>query len=209
MRFKLIAALALCASSTLASAQQISSPTAGYLAATTRFDIPGAPYSSLLNSLTSGSLTLTFSIQGEKRVTPGSGGWATWSAAPESERAADGTLDVLYFGDATKVNMQLSRPVSIFGFEMEPDEFGEQTFNAFFYNGDALVGSVSRLVDGNAGARLFAFQGAIDRVEFNGTDQFAAGAFRFADATVPEPSSLVLTGAGLVALAVVRRRRRA
>ncbi len=31
MRFKFVAALALCASSTMASAQQITSPTAGYL----------------------------------------------------------------------------------------------------------------------------------------------------------------------------------
>lgn len=207
MRFKLIAALALCASSTLVSAQQISSPTAEYLAATTRFDIPGE-YDATFTSLTSGSLTLTFNIPGFKRVAPG-GGWATWSAGPESERAADGTLDVLYFGDASKLGMQLSRPVSIFGFEMEPNPLEVKTFNAYFYHQGNLVGSISREVNGDSGSRLFAFQGTIDAVQFNGESDFAAGAFRFADATVPEPSSVVLTGAGLVALAVVRRRRRA
>jgi hypothetical protein len=207
MRFKLIAALALCASSTLASAQQISSPTAGYLAATTRFDIPGE-VGATFTSLTSGSLTLSFDSPGSKRVAPGYS-WATWSAAPESERAAEGTLDALYFGDASKLRMQLSRPVSIFGFEMEPNPLAVKTFNAYFLYQGNLVGSITREVDGDAGARLFAFQGTIDEVQFNGESDFAAGAFRYADATVPEPSSVLLTGAGLVALAVARRRRRA
>lgn len=207
MRFKLVATLALCASSTMASAQQITSPTAEYLASTTRFDIPGEAYAPV-NVLTSGSLSLTFNIFGDKRITP-NGGWLTWASAPESERPSTGTLDVLYFGDATKLSMQLSRPVSIFGFEAEANAFEDHNFNAYFYNGNVEVGSFSRTVNGSGGSRLFAFQGVIDRVEFNGTDEFAAGAFRFGDVSVPEPSSVLLTVSGLAGLAAVRRRRRA
>ena len=207
MRSKLVAALALCVSSAIAGAQQITSPTAQYLASTTLFSIPGQEFSSL-NTLTSGSLTLTFNIFGSKRITPG-GGWLTWGSAPESERSSTGTLDVLHFGDATKLSMQLSRPVSIFGFEAEPNAFADHNFNAYFYNGNVEVGSFSRTVNGSGGSRLFAFQGVIDRVEFNGTDKFAAGAFRFGDVSVPEPSSVLLTVSGLAGLAAVRRRRRA
>jgi len=206
MRSKLVAALALCVSSTIAGAQQITSPTAEYLASTTLFSIPGQEFSSL-NTLTSGSLTLTFNIFGGKRIVPSS--WLTWSSAPESERPAGANMDVLFFGDATKVSMQLSRPVSIFGFEAESNQLSEQNFNAYFYNGDVQVGSFSRTVNGNAGARLFAFQGGIDRVEFNGTDKFAAAFFRYGDVSVPEPSSVLLTVSGLAGLAFVRRRRRA
>jgi hypothetical protein len=202
MRFKLIAALVLCASAT-AGAQQISSPTAGYLSSTTRFAIPGSAFSSV-SSLTDGGLTLSFSATGDKRVAP-DGGWASWSQTPDSERPSSGTLDVLYF-PTQSLTMTLSRQVGIFGFELEPDPFAVIGFTAQFYRGATLVGSVSRSVDGDAGARLFAYQGGIDRVELSGGSYFAAGAFRYAD--VPEPSSVVLTVSGLAALVAVRRRRR-
>jgi hypothetical protein len=154
----------------------IINPDAVYLAITAKIDISGIPFGTSVDSITDGTLTVTFSTPIEKRG-PVPTGWGTWSSPPFSE---DPRPDVLFAIDLTTLTMVLSRPVTTFGFELEPDPFGRVTFTADFYSGNTLVESISRLVDGDAGARLFARTGEpIDRVVINGPVDFAIAQVRY------------------------------
>jgi hypothetical protein len=206
---KLFAIAALAAGLTLPMpAAVISSPDASYLGSTTYIDISSLTLYDNFSSITDGSLTVSFSIDGNRRGAPGSG-WATWSQAPDSQRAGSEVLPVLSFSGST-LTMTLSTPVSVFGFEAEPDSFDVYNMTADFYYLGSLVGSTTRGVNGSAGARLFAMDGGpFDQVVFSTTDSsFAAGAFRYSGASaVPEPSSMLLLAGGLIGLAVLRRRK--
>lgn len=153
----------------------IMNPDADYLANTTKIDISGLPQGSLQSSITDGMLTVTFSTPLEKQG-PVPDGWATWSSPPFSE---DPNPDVLISGST--LTMTLSSPVQIFGFELEPSPFGVFEYTAEFYRNGTLVESITREVDGNAGARLFARTGeAIDEVVITGPFDFAIAQVRYA-----------------------------
>ncbi|MEJ5252121.1 MAG: PEP-CTERM sorting domain-containing protein [Chthonomonadetes bacterium] len=198
----------------------ISSPDASYLASTTYINIASIWDGTNVPSITDGTLTVSF-------VDPGSGGalpmkkytapnvtWATWSAAPDSQRGPGDTLPVLFSNGATAVRFNLSMPVSTFGFEAEPNPFAVYTLTALFYDAsDNLLGSITQNVDGNAGARLFAASSStpISYVVFSGQVDWAAGAFRYAlpqgGPVIPEPTTMALFGAGLLGFLPLRRRR--
>ncbi|MER3473606.1 MAG: hypothetical protein C4335_06135 [Armatimonadota bacterium] len=192
----------------------ISSPDAAYLAATTYIDPSAIPDLTNVSSITDGVLTVSFSTAMNKRTAPG-GDWATWSVAPDSQRGPGDTLPVFYSEEALTVTFTLSQPVSIFGFEAEPDPFGVHAMTAQFYDAAGnLLGTISRNVDGNAGARLFAAQSStpiISSVVFSSNVDWAAGAFRYALPTggpvIPEPTTMALFGAGLLGFLPLRRRR--
>lgn len=181
----------------------ISSPDAAYLAATNYIDPSAIPDNTNVSSITDGVLTVSFSTAMRKYTAPG-GGWGTWSIAPDSQRGPSDTLPVFYSNGETAVTFTLSQPVSIFGFEAEPNPFGVYTMTAQFYDaGGNLLGTISRDVNGNAGARLFAAQSStpISSVVFSSVEDWAAGAFRYTLPTgpvIPEPTTMALFGAGLL-----------
>ncbi len=84
---------------------------------------------------------------------------------------------------------------------------------AWFYDAsNNLLGTISRDVSGDAGARLFAAQSSVpvSYVLLSSDVDWAAGAFRYAPArgpVIPEPTTMALFGAGLLGFLPLRRRR--
>jgi len=84
---------------------------------------------------------------------------------------------------------------------------------AKFYDAeDNLLGTISRNVDGDAGARLFAAQSdvPIAYVVFSSDDEWGVGAFRYGNLggpspVIPEPGTMLLMGIGGLAIGLGRR----
>ncbi|MGC8783939.1 MAG: PEP-CTERM sorting domain-containing protein [Armatimonadota bacterium] len=197
----------------------ISSPDAAYLASTTYIDPSAIPDFTDVTSITDGTLTVSFkdaagsaSLAMNKITAPGSA-WGTWSQAPDSQRGAADTLAVFFSNGATAARFVLSSPMNIFGFEAEPNPFSVHTMTARFYDAsDNLLGTISRNVNGNAGARLFAASSPtpIAYVVFSSDVDWAVGAFRYGTLggpAIPEPGTMALFGTGLVAGLLPLRRR--
>lgn len=181
------------------AATPIDNPDAAYLAATTKIDIAGLPDSSDQTSITDGTLTVTFSEPLNKRG-PVPDGWLTWSSPPFSE---DPNPYVLVASTGS-LEMTLSRPVSIFGFELEPGPFAPIEFTADFYRGNDLVESITRVVDGNAGARLFAREdGVIDRVVITGGSDFAIAQVRYQLPTFEDEVFIIVVALLIILLLVL------
>jgi len=119
-------------------------------------------------------------------------GWAIWSHGY--------TGDVYYSG--TSLTLDLSG-TGAFYFFAEPDPFAPLTITA-------RVGTsvFSQTVDGFGGAKIFAVYtddfASIDSITISSSDVFAVG--EFGAAPVPEPSTLLLMGAGLLATRMRRRK---
>lgn len=159
---------------------QIVSPDAAYVAGTTKIDITGIPeFTFPVDSITDGTLTVSFSSS-MVRLQVGSS-WASWGSPPDTESA---TPPILYSNGAASLTMSLSSPVSTFGFEAEPNPFADEDFTVDFklFSGPTLVGTVSRTINGLAGARLIAGTSdstQFDRIELTSTADFAIGQVRY------------------------------
>lgn len=174
-------------------------PTPAYLAATTKIDISGLPNGSMHDFITDGDVKVHFSTPLTK-TGPVPDGWSTWSSPPFSESA---NPDVLITGEQTSLTMQLSKPVAIFGFELEPNFFETFAYTADFYLGGKLVDSITRNVSGDAGARLFARAGEpIDRVVVAGPDSFAIAQIRLQQVLQEQQKMLMIAGALLTLLVI-------
>ncbi len=199
----------------------ISSPDATYLASTTYIDPDDIDDYTDVTSISDGTQTVTFSLVDgsavyhvNKRTAPNVS-WLTWSEAPDSQRAPDDTLPVFYSNRAQVLRFGLATPVNIFGFEAEPNPFTVHTMTAKFYDAsDNLLGTISRDVSGNAGARLFAAQSdvPIKYVVFRSDVDWAVGAFRYGTTgsppVIPEPGTILLMSIGGLAIGLGRRFRR-
>lgn len=148
-------------------------PDDAYLERTTPFEIT-EPDFTVITDLTAGDCTLTFSPGLEVRTVPDT--WSGWGALP--------SLRVLYTQGATSIEMTLSENclATTFGFEATPNLFDEEVLMTAAYEGDEPLGTISRIVVGRAGARLFAAESdpPISRVVFSAETDFAVARIRFA-----------------------------
>ncbi len=181
--FGLIALPAMAATFT-----QITQPTPAYQANTTKIDISGLILYQNYSSITDGTLTVNFSSPMNKRG-PVPAGWATWSSPPWSETA---TPHVLFSNNADSVDITLSQPVTILGFELEPNTFTSESYTVDFVlmSGPTTVGTITIQIHGQAGARLVAASvggGSFDKVKIVGTPAsgFAIAQVRYSITPVP------------------------
>ncbi len=185
-----------------------SQPTAYYTSSTTLIDISGLTEFSNYNSISGGSLTVSFNTPVQRNQVTSS--WATWSCPPAGETC---TPAVLWTIGASDITLTLSSAESTFGFEAEPDNLTAEAMTAEFFNGTTVVGSITLDPSGNAGALLFAASSTtpFTSVEISNAaaDDFAIANVRFSPnaLSVPEPGSCLLFGVGLAAIGYFRRRR--
>lgn len=186
----------------------LTGPYAGltYTQATFLFEI-GVADGDTVDSLTTNGRTVTFSTTGVAGTAGAGGGWGIWSTSPQYVISADPRIVI--FAEATGLDIYLSVPMKIFGFEIEPI-VGPQFITSTWYNPS---GSIVGLLGGDAGAQSAKFfgmysdnGGSIGRVHID--VPAAAGGFALAEirADVPEPGTMALISAGLVGLAFLRRR---
>ena len=194
----------------------ISQPDSAYLASTSLVTFSD-PDEALLSQIAHGAQTISFSVL--MRASTVGDNWASWGNPPDTESA---TPRVLWsglddnFDPVTTAILTLSQPVSIFGFEAEPGPTDTHTITASFFMGGVLQGTVTRDVNGNAGARLFAVAADpgtfFDSLIITSDADWAAGQFRYAlsgPATgAPEPASTALVAAGIALLLTLSQRPR-
>src|SRR5262245_1095453 len=181
----------------------ISQPDAAYVSGTNLIPLSGGDFA-IFNSITDGAQTVNFDIPFALLTVPTT--WSTWGSPPDTENSAPRALWSIGQTTAT-----LTFPDAVtFGFELQPNS-ALTPFTAEFFDGVVSLGSITRNVDADAGARLFAATtttGTFDRVVISGTDDFAIAQVRYAVQAVPEPASLTMFVSGMLGLACLLRRRR-
>lgn len=165
-----------------------SRPTDRYFGKTCKYDIHHFPDTALVNYIVQCRSTVTFRPTLEKRDVPSS--WPNWSAPPYSEFENPA---VLWTRDATELTLLYTRKdaegVKTIGFEAQPAEKGTHTIVAdFFDQNGALIGTISRDVAKNAGARLFAGQSTIDSVKISKVRVSSDVSFAIAELRVDNPA---------------------
>jgi hypothetical protein len=192
-------AVALCAAPAAAAVTQITTPDAAYTSSTTLLPIT-VPDFTTLTSLSDANVTLTFDSTSTRTVGLN---WSTWGSPPDTE----GSTPRLLFGGLSSMTFTSSVLLAVLGFEAEPDPFSVHNFHVDYYNGATLVGSIDRLADGSAGARLMAASGGFNKAVVTSDTDFAVAQVRYS-LGVPEPSTwaLMIGGFGMAGMALRRRR---
>jgi hypothetical protein len=193
----------------------ILSPDAGYLGTTKYIDPSATPDFSFASSITDGIQTVSMDTPLLKVTFPY--GWPYWSSSPNSQFGSYDSFPVLFTSGNNSLTMTFSTAVTSFGFEAEPDFIGIHDLTATFYDGANPIGTITQGVDGYDGASLFAGSTTTDeftsvKLTSDSTDGFQSDPGDFAIAAVrytpvPEPSSLILAGTGMLAWAGFWRRK--
>ena len=130
-----------------------SNPNTAYKAATCVFLVGQIADGQTFSSLSQCGVTATFNHAVEKRSVRVGGTWATWGSPPFTE----GNKPGLIANFSSQLTITLSSPKRIVGMELEGNQFQDSLFTVKFRDAaNTNVGIVTRQVDGNAGARLFA-----------------------------------------------------
>jgi len=131
-------------------------PVAAYTDATCLFDLDRFQDFKSGSAITDcDGLTLSSPDTAEKRSVPNS--WGTWGSPPDTEGAEP---DIIWTLGLSSFTINSAAPLSSFGVEAEPNPFEEHVISVSYYSGPDgsgdLVGTISRAVSGDAGAKLFA-----------------------------------------------------
>ncbi|HAZ37722.1 MAG TPA: hypothetical protein DCY71_07720 [Clostridiaceae bacterium] len=129
----------------------ISNPDAVYQSSTTKIDISAIPDFTMLSSVSDGFLTVSFNTTVEKLQVPSS--WSNWGSPSNAESSTPAVLFSLALNTLT---LNMSRPVTTFGFELSPDILGTYNYTVDFYQDSNLYGTITRQVFVPSGSRLFA-----------------------------------------------------
>lgn len=212
---QLFASLALFALTAIvpheSTANILSTPTPSYLANTNLISFSD-PDEALIDAISGSGLTLQFTSA--MRASTVGNNWASWGSPPDTESAVP---RVLWSGldddfmPVTSMTLLLSHAVSIFGFEAEPGPTEFHALEVSFFAKGILLERITRSVNGDAGARLFAAQAPpgelFDAVTVTSDVDWAVGQFRFAT-DIPTPSTFSTLLIGLFALLVLFTTRR-
>lgn len=190
----------------------IAQPTGAYTSSTTLIDISGIPDGTTnITSVTDGTQTISFD-QSMTKGTAGSSGWATWNSPPAVESS---TPPVLFRSNTNSLTMSLSVLSTTFGFELQGNrsDISSQFLVTFLDNALSPVGNINLLVNGNAGALLFAASTTTSpflRVTIENTSLDAQG-FAIANlryTAVPEPASVAMIAQAIAAVGFYGWRKR-
>jgi hypothetical protein len=138
--------------------------------------------------------------------------WATWGCPPQTESCSP---NVLWNEGFSTLTISTSDRENTIGFELEPDQFAQESVTATFHASDGASYMLTLQPNGSAGALLFAVQDdtpgayitSVDIVD-NAGDDFAIAQLRTGNSgTTPEPGSILLFGSGILGLAGVMRRK--
>jgi hypothetical protein len=173
----------------------------------------GLPDLTTVTSITDGALVVGFSNTVTKATVPAT--FSTWGLPPDTESPTPAVLNTFANPNPGVRTLALSKPIEVFGVEVEGGDFDAAVFTMDFFSGATLLGSISRTVVGDGGARLLAGESSIpfdslviaDHLAF-GDNSFAMAEVRYTLAAVPEPTSVLLPGGGFGLLLGAARLRK-
>jgi hypothetical protein len=189
---------------------QITSPVPAYRTATFLLGVPGngTPRTGWGDAF----LNVGFSIALEPRTVGVN--WATWGSPPDTEQD---NPRIWFTQGGTSLTFTFDSPVAVWGFEAEPNPFADIEFTVEYFSGATSLGTITRTINGNAGARLLAAAADVGdsftSVTVSADSDFAIAQLRYAFGRtpfnlVPEPATwaMMMAGFGLVGFAMRRRR---
>jgi hypothetical protein len=172
----------------------IAQPNAAYTSSAGLLPIT-APDFFTISTLQNAQVTLNSNVPLVALTVPGT--WTSWGSPPNVENA---TPRVLWTNGFTSLTLSTAALMGTFGLEAQPNTDVPSSITVDFFNNSILVGSITRLVDGNAGAQLFAASTTttgFNRIVISSTDDFAIAQVRVR--LVPEPGTFTnLIGAAVV-----------